>query len=493
MNCTKYLFASTLLAVTFSFAAPRLRAQDPPQDQQQPPSQDDQLPDKPKPAARSFPSPTILYGNGQDDTNPNTSGLQSDYTPLTGVQNATLGIPDPEHSYWVPGLQYGANILSPGSNGGGSGSWYVDNYFAGNVTLLDSWSRSQLALNYSGGAFVSSDSTQGTSQYQTFSFSENYHTGRYMFQVLDQFSYLPQSSFGFGGGTNLGVPGVGGSLGYTTPGLGTNYVPNQSISGFGPRYSNASALQLTYALSKRGSITLSGVYGLLTFINPGNFDSTTLSAGAGYNYAITRKDTLGVVYRFTNDQFPGNPQAYGDHTVNIAYGRKITGRLAVQLLVGPEYTTFRIPIGTSSSTTGVSVSAFATYGFEKGSITGGYNHGLSNGSGLLTGSVLDQFSFRASRRLTRAWSVDFSAGYGHNRPVINTGPNSGTYDSTYITVTGSRPFGRNLNLGLGYTDSINSSSNSGCVGSACSYANYNYQMISLSIQWHTRPFLIPSF
>ena len=48
-------------------------------------------------------------------------------------------------------------------------------------------------------------------------------------QILDQFSYLPQSAFGFGGGTNLGIPGVGGSIGPTIPGLGSSYVPNQSI------------------------------------------------------------------------------------------------------------------------------------------------------------------------------------------------------------------------------------------------------------------------
>ena len=40
--------------------------------------------------------------------------------------------------------------------------------------------------------------------------------------------------------------------------MGLGYVPNQSIyAAFGPQYSNATALQVTYATSRRGSITAS--------------------------------------------------------------------------------------------------------------------------------------------------------------------------------------------------------------------------------------------
>ena len=43
--------------------------------------------------------------------------------------------------------------------------------------------------------------------------SQTFQWNRWAVQILDQFSYLPQSDFGFGGGTNLGFPGVGGSIG----------------------------------------------------------------------------------------------------------------------------------------------------------------------------------------------------------------------------------------------------------------------------------------
>ena len=93
---------------------------------------------------------------------------------------------------------------------------------------------------------------------------------RWIVQFMDQFSYTPLSTFGFGGGTNLGVPGAGGPVAPVIPGIGNNYVPNQSIfAALGPRYSNASTIQVTYATSPRGSITASGTYRTPALRRPG--------------------------------------------------------------------------------------------------------------------------------------------------------------------------------------------------------------------------------
>ena len=86
MNYSKITFASAFLAFALSLGASSLRAQEEPAQQQPPPDA------PPKPAAKTFPVPVILYGDQEDDSNRN--GLRGDYTPLTGIQNATLGIPD---------------------------------------------------------------------------------------------------------------------------------------------------------------------------------------------------------------------------------------------------------------------------------------------------------------------------------------------------------------------------------------------------------------
>src|SRR6516225_8419834 len=276
MNCRKVIFGTWIFVVTLSLGALASFAQDEP-----PPAPPDA---PPKPAGFSFPG----VGVGQQE-----GELQPDFSPLTGVQNPTLGLPEMRHSYWVPGLQFSSSEYSYSQSGGSS--WSSNNYFLGNLSLLEAWSRATLAVNYSGGGYVSTNSQQGGGAYQQLALAQTFQTERWLIQFVDLFSYTPQSAFGFGGGTNLGIPGVGGWPGNTIPGLGGNYVPNQTVYGIGPYYSNTSALQATYALSRRGSITMAGSYGLLRFTEAGNYDSNTTVGSVGYNYELSRNDTLGVV------------------------------------------------------------------------------------------------------------------------------------------------------------------------------------------------------
>lgn len=481
MKLLKTTFGAMLLAAVLLPGASLLRAQ---QDEPPPTPQDE-----PKPAARSNP---LSGGQDENQENPEVdpNALQADYTPLTGMQNATLGIPEIRHSYWVPGFQYGANIQSNNYSQPNSSGWYVDNYLAGNVSLLEAWSRDTLTVNYSGGAYISSNSSNATSQYQQFAASNVYRGNRWMVQLFENFSYLPQTSFGFGGGTNLGVPGVGG-VGPVVPGAGNGYIPNQSIyAGLGPRYSNFGGLQATYYLSRRGSITVSGAAGILHFLDPGNIDTDSIVATIGYNYALSREDSIGVVYAFSSYHYPGVPQAFGNHTPSFAYGRKITGRLALRLMAGPQITTFRVPVGNQSQQIAAYFNAGLNYGLKNGSIGLTYIHSLNGGSGVIVGSSLDEINATATRRLTRLWSGNMNFGFAHNG-TLNSGVTSvPTYNSYYFGGGASRPFGRYTNMAVAYTGSYGTSSNPGCVGTGCNPSSF-YNTITVNFQLHTRPFILP--
>jgi hypothetical protein len=481
MKLLKTMFSVMLLASVFFPGASLLWAQ-----------QDEPMPvpeDKPKPAARTNP---LSAGESDSQENPNVdpNALQDDYTPLTGMQNTTLGIPEIRHSYWVPGIEYGANIQSNNYSQPNSSGWYVDNYVAGNVSLLEAWSRDTLLLNYSGGAFFSTNNSTGNSQYQQLSASNVYRGNRWLFQLFDNFSYLPQTSFGFGGGTNLGVPGVAG-VGTVIAGAGNAYVPNQSIyAGLGPRYSNFGGVQATYYLSRRSSITVSGAYGQLHFIDPGNIDTDSIVGTIGYNYAVNRYDTIGLVYSFCAFRYPGLPEAYGNHTASVAYGRKITGRLALRLMGGPQITTFRIPVGSQTQQISGYFNANLTYGFKSGALSLGYIHTLSGGSGVVVGSSLDQITVSANRKLTRVWSGNLNFGYAHNG-TVNSGVTSvPTYNSYYAGGGVTRPIGRYLNFAVAYTGSIGSTNQPGCTGTGCNPTNL-YHTVTVNFQWHTRPFILP--
>jgi hypothetical protein len=445
--------------------------------------------DKPKPAAKSY-GP---IGSEEQDQEQTPQTLQPDERPLTGIQQLTVGTPPERHSYWVPGVSYNNFIQSNAQSQGGGSGWTSSNYLAGNVSLLENWSRSQLAVNYTGGGNFSTDSTVGNGWFQQFGATQTVNWERVQLTLLDQFAYLPQSQFGFGAGTGLAQPGIGGSLGVGSTGLGVGLDPSQSIfTAIGPRYSNSFGTQVNYQLSPRSSVTIGGVYSLLRFSKAGNIESDDYVGNAGYNYQVTRKDTLGLIYRYSSFHYIGTGQAIGDQIIQAAYGRKITGRLALQLTAGPDITHFRIPQGTNGKTRFVSGSGTATitYVVPRGSVSLSYLHGVTSGSGVLLGATSDQITGSASRKLTRVWSGDAHLGYARNRNAqAAVGATNLNFDTVYAGASVARPLGRNANFTLGYTAYIETANGAVCAGANCG-SNFTTHQISVGVSWHTRPLVL---
>jgi hypothetical protein len=444
---------------------------------------------KPLPAGRSLPVLNGAITNGEEDQSLDT--LQPDMAPLTGVQTPTLGVPGVRHSYWVPGLQYGNMIQSQPFGQGNPSDWYVNNFFAGNVSLLEAWSRSQLALNATAGGTYSTSSDQGNGFFGQLGLSQTFEWAKWQLQFFDQFAYLPQSSFGFGAGTGLGIPGAGGPLVPPQPGLGGNYVPNQSIfASVGPRYSNAFAPQAVYAVSPRGSINFAGVYGILRFVNPGNIDSNEVTGNLGYNYLLTTKDTIGVVERYSRFAYIGNPQVIGDNVISLAYGRKMTGRLALQLYGGPDFATFAVPVANKSSRLSASGGANLTYQFSRSTLGVNYNHGLTGGSGTLVGANTDQIQANLGFGISRVWRSSVNFGFSRNESLAGSQSQTGsTYDSWYAGGALSRPLGHNVILSFAYSAQVQTSSMASCSSGNCS-TNHNQNQISINFQWFTRPLVL---
>jgi hypothetical protein len=445
---------------------------------------------RPRPAAREY--PPLMEGLGGQDSNDDqgsTTNLNPDTRPLTGVQNPTLGTPGIRHSYWLPGFQYADTVRSSALNQATSSGWNTTSLVTGNFSLLETWSRAQLAVNYSGGASFSSDSAQGNSHFQQLALVETFDWGRWQLHFLDQFSYLPETQFGFGAGTALSIPGISGPLAPPLPGLQSSYVPNQSVfTTFGPRYSNSFATQAAYTVSPRGSITAAGTYGILRFIEAGQIESNNASFSVGYNYVLTNADTLGVQYRFSGYRYIGNPQAIDDQVIQFMYGRKITGRIAMQLFGGPEVTTLRVPVNNPTRRVSGSGGASLTYALNRGSMALTYDEGISGGSGVFAGANANQLQFSLGRQLSREWSASLNLGYSRNGSVVSTA-SSQAYNSWYVGGGLSRPCGRNANFTIGYTAQIQTSNQAVCAAGTCS-TNFTLQQITLGFQWHTRPFVL---
>ncbi|MGH9741847.1 MAG: hypothetical protein ACRD51_05790 [Candidatus Acidiferrum sp.] len=161
----------------------------------------------PKPAAREYP-PVGDLSNAQNQSD--SQPLTPDEQPLTGVQTATLGTPEMRHSYWVPGFGFGNFIQSSSILNPAVPSWNSTSYLSGNLNLLQAWRHALLNVSYSGGGFFSTDSAMGNGYFQQFGLAQEFDWQRWQLSFIDQFAYLPQSQFGFGAGTNLSLPGIGG-------------------------------------------------------------------------------------------------------------------------------------------------------------------------------------------------------------------------------------------------------------------------------------------
>lgn len=454
-------------------------------------SQDDEVkPTPPKAAGQSVPvlPQTIDNQNGQQASDQDDA-LEPDTRPLTGIQTLTLGSQQLRHSYWVPGFQYGNTIQSITlASGQRINGWSSDNYLAGNLSLLSTSSHSQLAVNYSGGGFLSTNQVLGNGYYHELGITQGFNWGRLSLALLDQFSYVPEAIFGFGGAIRLGVPGVNGNLAPSSPDLVSNFVPNQSIlASTGTRYSNASAIQLTYSLSPRSSLTMAGSYGFLDFIQPGNIDSIQDGANIGFDYQLSSKDSIGMLYRFTTFQYGSFPQAIQTHIASLAYGRKITARLGLQLTAGPELAYYRVPFNGTSSQVLPSVTMSLVYGLPRGQLSANYSQGVAGGSGLLLGSSANQLTFAGTHRLGRVWTAMGSLGYSRNRSLGPSSATSADFGSWVVTTGLLYPFSPRATMSFGYTALIQTSS-TGCVGPCTT--NYSQHQISLGFQWNTRPFVI---
>ncbi len=491
MKYRTIFFGTCIVAAGLLLGSIKAAAQEEPQQEQQDPRK---ARGKPKPAGASAP---IFADYADQDNNGDqqpATGLVPDTRPLTGVEIPMVSSQDMRHSYWVTGFQYNNFVRSSPLSNPYITDWNTTNYFVGNLSVLQTWRRAQLVINYSGGGYASTVD-QGNGFFHQLGLRQTFTWQKWQLSLIDQFSYLPQSGFGFSATSNLDIPGIAGSLAPVLPVLQTNYLPNQSIlTSYGSHYSNAVVTQLAYVVAPRVSLTFAGAYGILRFQEAGNVDSNESIFSTGLNYVISRQDTIGVLYRFTQYRFIGSsPSIIGssplinDHVAELGYQRTITGKLSFQLFVGPEIAS--IHTATNTSITG---GANLTYVRPTSSLSLGYNHGITGGSGLLVGANTDQFSGFANKSLSRTWSANVTAGYARNSilfPFFTANSQATTYNSWFLGGGLNRPLGRSATLSLGYTAYFENSNVPVCVVSPCSSSFLRHE-ISVGFQWHTRPFVM---
>ena len=102
-----------------------------------------------------------------------------------------------------------------------------------------------------------------------------------------------------------GLSDLGGSLE-----LGSSFTPSQGL--LTAREQNVNNTFLTQAdvrLSGRSSLTFVGGYLLLHYFNSGNLSFGGPLFRGGYNYQMTRKDTIALIYQFSGIHYTNFDQS----------------------------------------------------------------------------------------------------------------------------------------------------------------------------------------
>jgi hypothetical protein len=485
MHEIKYILLAAIGAVALSGTAVRAQQQEPPDTQQG--QQQGQQPAAPIPAIRS----PLAGAADNGDTN-DAQELAPDTRSLTGAEDLSLGTMAPTHSYWQPHLSVAATLDSNPSYSTGSSDWTTWTSLLGGVDIHHISGVSNMFVSYTGGGMFSNSGAAENGIIQQLGFTDKFTFRRSTFSVFEQLGYLPESSFGFAGAAGAGLPGSG-SLG-----LGNGFTPGQSIlTPRGQNLTSSTAIEYDNKLTPRSSLTFVGGYSLLHYFENDLANYGGVNFQAGYNYQLTRKDTIAVSYLFNGIRYNNLNQSINANTIQGSYGRRVTGRLAFQIAAGPQFVSSTSPITSATSTTGSGTSSVSalywslnsslTYQLHRASLAASYNHGVTGGSGLLAGAETDIVSGSVTKQITRTFNLSWNSGYSRNKGfALGTTATSQTYGYWFTGVNVSHPFGRSLDAFMNYQLQYQNTDDNTCVGTGCTTSVIRNQ-IAFGVNLHKQP------
>jgi hypothetical protein len=252
-------------------------------------------------------------------------------------------------------------------------------------------------------------------------------------------------------------------------------------------------------LTPRSSLTFVGGYSLLNSVDDSQLNYGDLILSAGYNYQISRRDTIGLSYQYSAFNYSNFDQSIKSNIILASYGHRITGKLAFQVSGGPDIALIRMPLTTatgmvSTTPTGYMTEIYASinsafqYQLKRVALSATYNHGISGGSGVLAGAMTDNFTATAGKQVSRGLSLSWNMGYSRNKGIQVAGTTTAnqTFDYWFTGVNLSHPIGRTMNVFLNYQLQYQNTGASVCTGSGCN-ASVTRNQITFGFGWRKQP------
>ena len=245
--------------------------------------------------------------------------------------------------------------------------------------------------------------------------------------LSDIVSYLPVAPrFGISG-----VPGAG-DLG-TSP-AGTGIIPGDSLlSNYGRRVTNTAIGSTSFRLTDHDSIRGSVSYTKQHFLDGDGIENDEMTAGGELDHAFHQNTTLGAGYTYTRGTYPQFGITFISQSGVGIIQHSFGPHLSASAWVGPQFTqgSDKTLVPTSTS---ILVGSSASYYRRHDSYTANYSHGVSAGSGVLYGALVDDLSLSVRHNFSENWTGGFFSSYAHGRTLANKG--SGLYTSASSATAG---------------------------------------------------------
>lgn len=354
--------------------------------------------------------------------------MAPDTHSLAGAFLYTLGSVPEGHNYLQSAFSIGEmGVTNAGYITNGKQSFTTATVPEASFDLVSKSRRNAFSAGYLGGGYIFNNDPGLSSSFHSAYASDQILFKRLTLVFTDSFSYLPQSAFGFGSFGGLG--GIG-SFGGGLAGINPTFMPNQSIlTSQTGSYNNTALVQAQYALSARTAVTVVGSYGIMHAAHrrTGFLSGNMAGGSASVEHSLTPRDTVGVSYQYNNFRYSGLSAAFNSNAINFNYGRKITGRLALQLAGGPEMIRSRFAGVNYTETV---AAGFGHLGYARGRDQFGVSGGRfsSIGSGVLAGAVTEEVDGTWTRQVTRRLSSSVDSGVARNSALVGaTNPYHYTY------------------------------------------------------------------
>jgi hypothetical protein len=422
-----------------------------------------------QPTSTVVPEQPLEQASSESDSAPDRT-QQPDKHPLSGLQNFTLGSDGRPRTVLSPGVSLFESFDSNSQIATDSSTPSNITSFLGTLNLQQSRDNNEFSLAYQGGSsyYAGAGVVSGASQFnvlQQLGASDSLVFRRLMLHLADAENYSPESGFGEPSGLGSGISEIA--------------APNQSIyTGRSQRLSNTALSSLQYAFTPRSSLVLSATYGLLRYLDSNLLSENNTYITGGYDYRLNRHDSVGVNYSYAMYRTPALNSRFHTQSIQGSYGRKMTGRLALQSSAGAQFVSLNPATSLAQQSVYWTGRLGVLYRKERNNFGLSGSSDVANGAGVLEASRNESVQGSYTRTLSRNVQLNASTGWAHNRAPITIG----NYNTMYFGFSWRRAVTPDTSIVLSYNLQLQDAGNAVCLATTC-VGGLHRHVIGLNFNW----------